>query len=48
MKRVKIPSVFVMLVSTQSYAFPEALDKAIYYSFDVPIHLEKKINDEWK
>lgn len=46
MKRVKILSVFVMLISTQSYAFPEALDKAIYYSFDVPIHLEKRINDE--
>ena len=35
-----------MLISTQSYAFPEALDKAIYYSFDVPIHLERRINDE--
>ena len=27
-------------------AFPEVLDKAIHYSFDVPIHLEKVINNK--
>ena len=25
-------------------SFPEVLDKAIYYSFDVPIHLDKEVN----
>ena len=28
-------------------SFPEVLDKAIYYSFDVPIHLDKEVNGKY-
>ena len=36
----------ICLLQSQLQAFPEVLDKAIHYSFDVPIHLEKVINNK--
>ena len=36
----------ICLVQSKLQAFPKVLDKAIYYSFDVPIHLEKIINNK--
>ena len=35
----------ICLLQSKLQASPEVLDKAIHYSFDVPIHLEKVINN---
>jgi len=36
----------ICLLQSKLQAFPKVLDKAIHYSFDVPIHLEKVINNK--